>query len=357
MKKICIIGSNISGLYNALKYIDYDYKIYIYDKKSEIILETIDNYKYNLYNDNHKNYINLLNKFNIEGYKLDIKFNDRLYNIMNVIIDKLKLLPVNISSSCNFLNLCTKFLNNYDLEYVQTELNNNNILNYINGTDFLNIYNNDLNKTVNYYYLTNENINLLINRIQKYLIDKKVIFNFNYNVINIEYENNKFIINNENDNNFDYIICTLSKKNLINLNIWNNKNINILSNSITNVNMYYIKELIDNFININLNINNIEKKNYVKNLLLNKLHIIYPQNINNNNNFISLWNTNIDTKIHDKNNKFNNYVLKNKIKFLFNNKFFISSSSYCKNNIFINYLLELIYNTNFIKKKINIIFI
>jgi hypothetical protein len=348
MKKICIIGSNISGLYNALKYIDYDCKIDIYDKKSEIILNTIDNYKYNLYNDNHKNYINLLKKFNIEGYKLDIKFNDRLYNIINIVIDKLKSLPVNMSSSCNFLNLCTKFLNNYDLEYIQNELNNNNILNYINGTDFLNIYNNDLNKTLNYYYLTNENINLLINRIQKYLIDKKVIFNFNYNINNIEYENNKFIINNI--KNYDYIICTLSKKNLINLNIWNNKNINILSNSITNVNMYYIKELIDNFININLNINNIEKKNYIKNLLLNKLHIIYPQN-DNKNNLISLWNTNIDTILNDKNNKFNNYLLKNKIKFLFNNKFFICSNSYCKNNIFLNYLLELIDNTNFIKKK------
>jgi hypothetical protein len=348
MKKICIIGSNISGLYNALKYIDYDCKIDIYDKKSEIILNTIDNYKYNLYNDNHKNYINLLKKFNIEGYKLDIKFNDRLYNIINIVIDKLKSLPVNMSSSCNFLNLCTKFLNNYDLEYIQNELNNNNILNYINGTDFLNIYNNDLNKTLNYYYLTNENINLLINRIQKYLIDKKVIFNFNYNINNIEYENNKFIINNI--KNYDYIICTLSKKNLINLNIWNNKNINILSNSITNVNMYYIKELIDNFININLNINNIEKKNYIKNLLLNKLHIIYPQN-DNKNNLISLWNTNIDIILNDKNNKFNNYLLKNKIKFLFNNKFFICSNSYCKNNIFLNYLLELIDNTNFIKKK------
>jgi hypothetical protein len=41
----------------------------------------------------------------------------------------------------------------------------------------------------------------------------------------------------------------------------------------------------------------------------------------------------------------------NKIKFLYNNKFFISGETYLKNSLFINYLIDNIENTNFIKIK------
>ena len=41
MKNLCIIGSNIAGLYNAIKYIDYDLNIHIYEKKSSINIDSI----------------------------------------------------------------------------------------------------------------------------------------------------------------------------------------------------------------------------------------------------------------------------------------------------------------------------
>ena len=106
MKRISIIGGNISGIYNAIKYIDTDFIIDIYEKKNEIKLETIDNYIYNFYNDNHKNYINLLKKFNIKSIELNnIKFNDKIYNIINFVNDKIKLIPYNVSASYTFLNI------------------------------------------------------------------------------------------------------------------------------------------------------------------------------------------------------------------------------------------------------------
>ena len=73
MKRILILGSNIIGLYNAMKYYETDLVIDIIDKKCNMHLDTVDNYIYNLYNDNHKSYINLLKKFNITSIPLSIK--------------------------------------------------------------------------------------------------------------------------------------------------------------------------------------------------------------------------------------------------------------------------------------------
>ena len=128
MKRISIIGANISGLYNAIKYIDTEFIIDIYEKKNEIVLDTIDNYTYNLYNDNHKSYINLLKKFNIKSIELDsIKFNDKIYNIINYVIEKVKLIPFNVRSSYTFLAICKLYLNTNDYDLIFKELNTNNI--------------------------------------------------------------------------------------------------------------------------------------------------------------------------------------------------------------------------------------
>ena len=78
MKKICIIGAGIAGLYNSIKYIDTGIQIDIIDKKNEIEIDTLDNYIYNLYNENHKSYINLLKKFNIDSIELNITYNDNI---------------------------------------------------------------------------------------------------------------------------------------------------------------------------------------------------------------------------------------------------------------------------------------
>ena len=344
MKRILILGSNIIGLYNAMKYYESNCIIDIIDKKCSIYLDTSDNYIYNLYNDNHKSYINLLKKFNIESIQINIKYNERIYNIINIVLEKVKLLPYNIYSTYTFIDLCKCILTNSDYDIVNKELNYNCILNNINAYDFINIFVNDLSKKTNYYYITNDNINLLINKMTKLLKNnEKIKFHYNLKCSNIEYNfgTNKFLFNN---NTYDYIICTFSKKNIIELNLWNYKQKNLLNTIVCNVKLYNIKNFIDILINVNINKNIIENKSNINNILLNQLQVIYPQK-----NYIvkkfCLWNTNINnnTYFKDKN--------KEKIKYLYNNKFYISNLSYCKNNLFINYVFDDIDITNFIKFK------
>lgn len=349
MKRISIIGGNISGLYNAIKYIDTDFIIDIYEKKKEIKLETIDNYIYNFYNDNHKNYINLLKKFNIKSIELNnINFNDKIYNIINYVSDKIKLIPYNVSSSYTFLNICKLYLNTNDFDYIVKELNADNILNKINACDFISIFTEDLSIKTKYYYITNQEINILLSKMLNFIYNSKhinIYFNYKINIIDYNNNLNQFILNNL--HSYDYVICTLDKQNLNELKLWTNKNLNLLNNSISIVNQNSIKNLIDNIISINLDLNKIENDFIIRDLLLNDLHVIYPQNkiIYDK---IYLWNT---FNIND--NSINNYgfFLKEKIKFLFNNKFYISSLCYSKKNIFINYLIENIDTTNFIKIK------
>lgn len=350
MKRISIIGANFIGLYNAIKYIDTDYIIYIFEKKNQIVLDTIDNYIYNFYNENHKSYINLLKKFNINSIELNnIKFNDKIYNIINLVIDKAKFIPYNIISSYTFLNICKLYLNNFDYDIIINELNTNNILTNINAVDFINIFNEDLSTKVKYYYVTNQDIDLLISRMLDLINNSNnITIKYNYIVKVIFFDNNtnKFILNDI--YNYDYIISTLSKFNINKIKLWNNKHSILLNNSLICVNKNNIKNLIDNFININIDLSKIEKKIIIRDRLLNELHIIYPQNkINNHNMF--LWNTFNNSIIPDNSNSF--FLKKEKIKFIYNNKFFICSLGYCKNNFFINYLIESIDNTNFIKIK------
>jgi len=347
MKRISIIGGNISGLYNAIKYIDTEFIIDIYEKKNEIVLDTIDNYTYNLYNDNHKSYINLLKKFNIKSIELDsIKFNDKIYIIINSVIEKVKLIPFNVRSSYTFLAICKLYLNTNDYDLIYKELNINNILNDINASDFINIFTEDLSNKIKYYYITNEEINLLLFKMINLINNSSHInlyLNNNINSINYNNTTNEFIL--DNSKKYDYVICTLSKKNINKIKLWTNKNNNLLNTSVSVVNPNIIKNLIDKIISINLKLDNIEKDLIIRNILLNKLHIIYPQNkiINDN---IYIWNTYSNISVNN-----NGLLLKEKIKFLFNSKFFISSLCYSKNNIFVNYLIENIDNTNFIKIK------
>ena len=215
MKRICIIGNNIISLYNALKYNENNIEIHIYEKKNNIeYINTNDNYVFCLFNDNHKSYINLLKKFSIKYSKINLQYNDKIYNIINMVIDKSKLLPNNISNSYSFIELCKNFLSNSDYDYINNIANNNNILNYINGNDFINIINNDLNKKLNFYYIKEENINELINKLLIYLNKNnniKFFYNTKINKINYNSRDNFFILN-DNNIRYNYIISTISKK-------------------------------------------------------------------------------------------------------------------------------------------------
>ena len=191
MKKLCIIGNNLISLYNALKYNETNIEIHIYEKKKQIeYIITNDNYVYSLLNDNHKSYINLLKKFNIKYDKIDLEYNEKLYNIINNVIEKSKLIPNNISNSYSFIELCKNFLSNNDFEYINNIANNNNILNYINGNDFMSIINFDLNKKINYYYVKEIDINELINKILLELKkNKNISFFYNYKINKVNYNN------------------------------------------------------------------------------------------------------------------------------------------------------------------------
>tara|TARA_B110000858_G_scaffold194114_1_gene247890 strand:- start:2867 stop:3910 length:1044 start_codon:yes stop_codon:yes gene_type:complete len=346
MKRICIIGNNIISLYNALKYNENNIEIHIYEKKNNIeYINTNDNYVFCLFNDNHKSYINLLKKFSIKYSKINLQYNDKIYNIINMVIDKSKLLPNNISNSYSFIELCKNFLSNSDYDYINNIANNNNILNYINGNDFINIINNDLNKKLNFYYIKEENINELINKLLIYLNKNnniKFFYNTKINKINYNSRDNFFILN-DNIIKYNYIISTISKKNLIELNIWNQNQIRQL-NSVVNINMYNVKELIDIIINID-NLMIINNQEYdIKELLLNNLQFIYPQ-LKNKNKKLSIW------KTYDNNNIHGKIMFRERVKFLYNNKFYLCNLGYSSSNIFINYIFDNIDKTNFIKKK------
>lgn len=351
MKKICIIGNNLISLYNALKYNENNIEIHIYEKKKKFqYIITNDNYVFSLFNDNHKSYINLLKKFNIKYDKIDLKYNDKLYNIINIVIEKNKLIPKNISNSYSFIELCKNFLSNNDFEYINNIANNNNILNYINGNDFINIINYDLVKKINYYYINELQINELIDKILLELEkNNKIKFFYNCKINKIYYNNsdNYFVINDNNNCKYNYIISTISKKNLIELNIWNNNQIRQL-NSVLSVNMYNVKELIDILISLD---NSIIFNNYdynTKELLLNNLQVICPQ-LKNKNKKMFIWRTN--ENIIDNNNIHGKIMFREKIKFLYNSKFYLCNLGYSNTNIFINYVFDNIDKTNFVKKK------
>ena len=169
-----------------------------------------------------------------------------------------------------------EILSNNDYEYINNVANNNNILNYINGNDFINIINYDLVKKINYYYVKELQINELIDKILLELKkNNKIKFFYNFKINKIYYNNseNHFVINDNDKYKYNYIISTISKKNLIELNIWNHNQIRQL-NSVLSVNMYNIKELIDILISLD---NSIILNNYdhnIKELLLNNLQVI-----------------------------------------------------------------------------------
>ena len=85
MKKqncVVIIGCSISSMYAAIKLLDKGYKVTIIDKKISILpIEEKYFNNFNIYNENHKTYINLLNKFNISSEEINI-FNDAQFSLL-----------------------------------------------------------------------------------------------------------------------------------------------------------------------------------------------------------------------------------------------------------------------------------
>ncbi len=333
MKKqsILIIGTSINSLYLALKCIDMGYKITILEKKNtSLICKTNNIYKnYNLFNDNHKYYINLLKRFSIKYFKINTNFNFNLLKIINNIIDKSKLIPNNILIKHTFWSLSNQFILTNDdiIELKKYE----SFFNIINAVDCINLFTNDININTNYYFLDDDKINELITKMINFILSKNVKIIYNTEVKNIIYQNNKFILHTNTDisYNTDILISTLSKKNLLNFSFWNNEQ-RYLLNSTSLINSAIIKDFIEDLIHYKMIFNN---ENELRTQLLYNLHIVFPINTNCSN-YIYIWN-----------NGYNNVLIRERIRNMYNNKFYIYSESYSKNNMFINYSFEYIDNT------------
>jgi hypothetical protein len=140
-------------------------------------------------------------------------------------------------------------------------------------------------------------------------------FILNTEIFDIRIMNNEVKLNSiESNYNCNALVVTLSKDNLLKYKIFNKEHRNILNN-VTSFNINPIS-IIDKMIVINKT---------MKTYLLDKLHIVYPEDDKNK---IYLWNIGI-----------NNIIIREKIKNMLS-KIYICSESYSRNIFFINYSLE-----------------
>lgn len=354
MKKtndIVIIGSGITGLYAGIMCIELGYNVIIVEKKyyyGNIINNNID-FTYDIYNNNHKSYINLLKKFNISSTLLKNNNNNNvILNIINNVIERSKNIPNNILLSYTFYNLCKQFISQTDIDELSKEINNFiELFNTISALDAINMFKNDINNNLQ-YYKTDTCINDLIKKMIDYYISKGGNLINNVEIVNLTYSNKKFILyTNINYTSYtsDIIISTISNDNLLSFKFWSKEQIKYL-NSVNSVNLvdlnklsklfnWYDESMFKNFSNDIIN----EEEHNIRDVLLNSLHIVYPV-IKNKNKKIYFWKQNI-----------NSIIYREKIKNIYNNNFFICGDSYSKKRVFINYSLETI--DNILPKLIN----
>jgi hypothetical protein len=334
MKKninIIILGGDINGLYIAIRCIDMGYNVTIIEKKKKF--GNIKNNNYTFFNKNHSIYINLLKRFNVKYSKYSFDKNNNLLSFLMTIINKSKIIPKKVLLSLTFNGLCEKILSKQLLKDFKNYTNSfqglTAFFDVINSVDFIEMFITEIcNDNI---YKLDDKIEVLINRMTEYLINKGALLINNTNVKSFKYINKKFILNNIIYTS-DILVSTISKKNLIKFTFWNDEQYNILNNithynfntfdilkSLSIIHNDYIEDDYENDVNI-------------RNNILNNLHIIYPINKQNNNE-LYLWNTNV-----------NNIIIREKIKNLYNQYFLLCSNSYSKNSMFLNYGLEIFDN-------------
>jgi hypothetical protein len=328
-ENIIILGGNIVGMYAAVKCVELGYDVTIIDKK-----KTFGNLKtknYHIFNRSHTTYMNLLNKFNINYIPYHIKKNEKLTNIIAYIINKAKLIPKKNIISQSFAKFCKSVLSSYEYEVLKTLLYDfENIYSNINTIDCINMFINDINLNQE-YFLLDDHIDILIDRIKSFLMNNNVTFINNTDIKDFKYINDNFILYSSNNVYMsNLLITTLSKKNLLAYKFWNKEQkalLNMVSNY--NINSSNIYRVLDNSFEESAYDNITEDVN-IRTKILEEFHTVYP-NINKNyKENIYLWN--IGT---------NNIIVREKLKYIYNPYMILCSDSYSKSNLFINYCLEM----------------
>lgn len=334
MKKnnsISIIGCSIPSLYAGIKCIRTGYSVTIHEKNNENEHKDLLSYhNMKIYNSNHELYIKLLKSYQLQGEEiLDVKYNKKMFCIIEKIMNKSKFIPISIMISQNLIGLCKNL--SIDINDMKEDASFDYFFNKISAFDCLNIFKSDIVNNSTYYYINNSTLHnlLAMMKCDFELQGGKIIYN-SY-VKNIRYIKRKFnLISHSYVYQSDYIITSISKTNLQVFTFWNNDQ-KALLNSVTAIPICHINLIMENVINIP-NISIIEQTKNVHKLLLNDLHVVYPI-IQNKQKFTYLWNINV-----------NNIFISERIKNIYNDKFFICSESFSKNNMFVNYSLEYINN-------------
>lgn len=332
MKKsnnVIIIGCSIPSLYAGIKLIDMGYKVTIIERKNlHYPISQAAYHNFSLYNDNHKAYINLLKQYDIKSEILcNPNFDDKLYALINIIIQKSKYMPQSILMTHTFTSLC-KYLAS---DTVINELNAyddifNGILNIINALDCINMFSNDFSNQVNYYYINNQSLNDLIVKMTKVFQSKYGKIIYSNEVKNIRFIKKKYIISTNMHHTFncDIVFTTISKENLMAFGFWNSDQ-KILLNSVTAINSSIVSNMVNRLVG-KIDSDN----NQTRDMLLDCMHIVYPI-FTKKSKYIYVWNNGI-----------NNVLAREKIKNMYNDRFIICSEAFSKNNMFINYSLEYI---------------
>jgi len=87
-KQVTILGGKILGLYAAIKCIDLGYEVSIIDKSG--VLGNLNYTNYQFFNKNHKFYISLLNKFDIQYTSHTKERIDKIFDIFSYNNTKIK---------------------------------------------------------------------------------------------------------------------------------------------------------------------------------------------------------------------------------------------------------------------------
>lgn len=339
MKKsnsVVIVGCGIHSLYAGIKFLDMGYDVSIIEKRLSClpIEEKIyDNYK--LYNDNHRSYIQLLKRFDIPFEKLPNLYQDKeLFSTINMVLEKLQPIPHNILITHSFNNMCKKVLSQQELDKIKVyDEIFGDLFETMNALDCINLFKMDITIDTNYYHINTKSINLLFERMLSYFTSRNGVVIYGNEVKHIKYNKKKFHISTDTNSSytFDIILMTISKSNLISFSFWNQEQKKLL-NSVSIINPSIICNIFNNIIysKVNKKLNN---RDEIREYILDKLHIVYPIITNKLSNDIYVWNKGE-----------NNILIREKLKNLYNHKFFICSESFSKNNMFINYSLEYVDN-------------